>query len=109
MGFELEDLNVIVNSGSIIKCPHGGSVQIKATTLSVLPNGAKAVKWTDPATVSGCAHRAGGRPQPCVKMSWLMGNPLYTVDGVPSVTFGSVGLCKNASNAPQGPAIIVRI
>ena len=109
MAFELEDLNVIVNSGSTIKCPHGGSVQIKASTMSVLPNGKKAVKWTDPATVSGCAHRAGGRPQPCVKMSWVTYNPLYTVDGVPGVTLGNVGMCKNATNAPQGPAIIAMI
>jgi len=109
MGFELENLNIVVNSGSVIKCPHGGSVQIKPTTMSVLPNGKKAVKWTDPGTVSGCPHRVGGRPQPCVKMSWVTCNPLYTIDGVPSVMFGNVGMCKTATNVPQGPAIILSV
>ncbi|MBM3755657.1 MAG: hypothetical protein FJW38_16930 [Acidobacteria bacterium] len=109
MGFELENLNVVVNSGSIVKCPHGGSVQIETTTMFVLPNGKRAFKWTGAGTFLGCAHRVGGRPQPCVKMLWVTCNPLYTVDAVPGVTLGNVGIGKTTTNAPQGPAIIAMI
>ena len=109
MAFELEDLRIIITTKSLIKCPHGGSVQLKSTAKYPLSNGYKAVKWTDPGIVSGCCFRVGGKPQPCAKMNWVTYNPLYTVDGVPGVAWGNVGICKNSNNVAQGPAIVLQV
>lgn len=100
MGFPL------LNSGSIVMCPHGGMVQhIPTTGTSYRVSGRPPMLLSDVYLIAGCAFYAYS-PSPCVKVMWVTGSSLLFVKGQPVLTLASVGMCLAASGAAQGPAII---
>lgn len=109
MGLELDAPSIQITNRSMLKCAHGGSVSIKISTSTTLSNGGRPAKWTDLTTVSGCPFRIGAKPQPCTKVHWPIGNPFVLVDGVPGLTFGSIGICRAANNVVQGPVVILYV
>jgi hypothetical protein len=100
----------LINSGSVLLCPHGGPVGINATGYGArLPDGSIPAKATDVFTIAGCPFQAGGIPSPCFRVQWVVTNVAEPIDGVPSLNAQSTGICIGIAGAPQGPVIIARV
>lgn len=95
-----------LTTASTLLCPHGGSVSIVSTN-SRTSAGAPMVRSTDTFLVSGCTFNVSGAPSPCVTVQWVVADTRVQVLGGATLSTGSVGLCKSAAGAPQGPVSIV--
>ena len=87
-------------------CPHGGSVQIISTNTRVNVGGAPAALATDQFVVAGCSFFIGVVPSPCLTVRWIVTDMRTKVNSTPTLSQGSVGLCQNAQQVPQGPVVI---
>lgn len=100
----------LINSGSMLLCPHGGPVRIAATGYSARqPDGSIPAKATDAFTIAGCPFVVGSRPSPCIQVKWVVTNVAEKIDGQPSLNAQSTGLCMGSSGDPQGPVTIMRV
>jgi hypothetical protein len=65
---------------------------------------------SDTFIVSGCPFQIPATPpipSPCVTVRWISGDGKTQVNGFPSLSQSSVGLCLSAQQIPQGPVIIL--
>jgi hypothetical protein len=99
----------LLTTAASLSCPHGGSVLIVSTNTKVQA-GAPLALATDTFTISGCPFQipigTGSVPHPCVTVQWLKPNLRTTVNGVPTLSQDSVGLCLAADQVPQGPVSV---
>jgi hypothetical protein len=93
---------------SVMMCPHGGSVTAITTNTATQAVGAYVVRSTDTFIVAGCAFTLPPAvPSPCVTVQWITSSLANTVMGDNVLTMDSQGLCLAATQAPQGPVMIV--
>jgi hypothetical protein len=98
----------IVNVGATAMCPHGGQVSIVSSNTRVMLGGAAAATFSDTFTIAGCAFTVPGpKPQPCVKVQWLVPALRVLVSKQPVILQNSTGLCLSAEQIPQGPPNVV--
>lgn len=99
-----------LNVMSALQCPHGGAVQIISANVRVKAGGAFAALATDQYLISGCPFQipvgVGTVPSPCLTVQWIVTDMRVRVNGTPTLSSGSVGLCLNALQVPQGPVAI---
>jgi hypothetical protein len=99
----------LLTTAASLSCPHGGSVSIVSANTKVLA-GAPLALATDTFTISGCPFQipigTGSVPHPCVTVHWLKPNLRTTVNGAPTLSQDSVGLCLAADQVPQGPVSV---
>ena len=99
-----------LNINSTLQCPHGGSVQIISANVRVKADSAYAALATDQYVISGCPFQipvgAGTVPSPCVTVQWIVTDLRVKVNGTPTLSRSSVGLCLSALQVPQGSVII---
>ena len=89
-------------------CPHGGTVQIISSNTKVQAGGGFAALATDQFMIAGCPFTIPpGVPSPCLTVQWMVTDTRNTVNGTPTLSMSSVGLCLSPEMAPQGPVIIV--
>jgi len=89
-------------------CPHAGPVQTISSNTRVLVSGMPVATMADTFLVAGCAFTVPpGKPQPCVKVQWLVPATRVLVNGQPPILQTSVGLCLSAEQIPQGPPTVV--
>jgi hypothetical protein len=89
-------------------CPHGGTVTIIPSNPGADADGAKIATVADTFIIAGCAFVVPPLgPSPCVTVQWVTHDNVVTINGIPTLNKDSVGLCLNASKAPQGPVMIV--
>jgi len=94
--------------GASAICPHGGQVSAISANTRVLVGGAAVATIADTYTVAGCAFTVPpGKPQPCVRVQWLVPAARVLVMGQPAVLQSSTGLCLSAEQIPQGPPTVV--
>lgn len=93
--------------GASAICPHGGQVQALSTNSRVLVAGMPVVTMSDSCLVAGCAFTVGTKPQPCVRIQWLVPAARILVGGQPPILQTSTGLCLSADQIPNGPPTIV--
>lgn len=102
---------VLNNSASIV-CTHGGTVNIVTTNTRVKVGGSFAVSLNDTYMVAGCPFQvpvgAGTKPQPCVKVQWVVPAKRVRINGQPVLTMTSTGICQSAEQIPQGPPTVVQ-
>ncbi|MEP6945085.1 MAG: hypothetical protein ABJA02_04150 [Acidobacteriota bacterium] len=97
---------LLLNTNSVIMCPHGGVVtHVPGTFTSYRIEGRPPMLLSDVYLVQGCPFYTG-QPSPCVGVNWITGSPTMMVRGIPVLTQASVGLCQSTTGVPQGPAII---
>lgn len=100
-----------LTTASVLQCPHGGSVQISSTNTETTIHGIAMALATDIYTISGCPFQipvgAGTVPSPCMTVQWVVSDLKNRVNGIPTVSTASTGLCLAATQAPQGPVSIV--
>lgn len=92
---------------STLLCPHGGTVLITSASPKMAINGAALVTKNDTFTVVGCLfQQPPPTPSPCVTVEWVVTDAMSSIGGGLSLSTSSLGLCKAATGAPQGPVII---
>lgn len=98
-----------VTTASTLMCPHGGTVSIVSSNTKVSVNGSYAALATDTFTISGCPFQlptTPPTPSPCITVQWLVTDTQTGVNGTPTLSESSSGLCLSAMQAPQGPVSI---
>lgn len=91
----------LLNTASVLMCPHGGTVSAETTNSNVKVGGAFAVLATDTFLITGCTFNPGAA-HPCVTIQWVQPAARSEVSKNPTLTEQSVGLCVAADVAVQG-------
>ncbi|HEY4573548.1 MAG TPA: hypothetical protein VIJ26_06290, partial [Thermoanaerobaculia bacterium] len=74
----------------------------------VLVSGQPVATLADTTLVAGCAFTVPpGKPQPCIKVQWIVGAVRVMVGGQPALLQTSPGLCQSAEQIPQGPPTVI--
>jgi hypothetical protein len=102
----------IVHTAATVQCTHGASVSITSSNTRVKVDGSPATTLPDTFTVSGCPFQVpagpGTKPQPCVRIQWLVPAKRVRVNGNPVLLMSSTGLCQSAEQIPQGAPTVTQ-
>lgn len=94
----------LLTSSSQIICPHAGQVSVIPSNFRVKAMGSPVATMGDQYLIAGCAFTIPpGKPQPCIKVQWLVPATRVRVGGQPVLLQNSSGLCQSAEQIPQGP------
>ena len=94
--------------GATAICPHGGQVSTVPGNPRVRVGGQPVATMADQYLVAGCAFTIPGpKPQPCVRVQWLVPAVRVRVGGQPAILQSSTGLCLSAEQIPQGPPTVI--
>jgi hypothetical protein len=96
----------LLNSSSVLMCPHGGQVQAITSNTRAKAGGGYALRSSDTFLIGGCAFAPGGVPRPCVRVQWVQAAARSKAVGDFILTEQSVGLCIAGDQAPQGTVLI---
>jgi hypothetical protein len=97
----------LLNTASVMMCPHGGTVQAMTSNTRAQGGGAFLLRASDTFIVTGCPFVLGLSPHPCVQVQWVQPAARSQATGDFTLTESSVGLCVAADQAAQGAALIV--
>jgi hypothetical protein len=101
----------VFHLGASAMCPHAGQVSVISTNTRVTVSGQPVATLADTYTIAGCPFQipvgAGAKPQPCVKVQWLVPAMRVLVGGQPAILQSSSGLCQSVEQIPQGPPNVV--
>ena len=99
--------SAILQMGCTIQCPHGGQATAVPSNTKVKVDGAFALLPSDTYTIAGCSFTLpNGTPSPCLTIQWLGEATKVKINGTGPLLESSSGLCKAATQAPQGSASI---
>lgn len=96
----------LVQTSATGGCAHGGQIIVAGTGARVTLSGLPVALAHDTHPVAGCPLNVSGAPSPCVTASQFIPATRVLVQGQPPILNTSIGLGKNAAQAPQGPATI---
>ncbi|WP_227243351.1 hypothetical protein [Paraburkholderia caribensis] len=97
----------VLHAGAVATCPHGGPLNIVASSARVMVSNMPVAVLTDQGLVAGCAFTVPPtKPQPCVTTRWIAGATRVTSNGVPLLINPHVAICQSAEQIPGGPPII---
>jgi hypothetical protein len=97
----------LLDAGATAMCPHGGQVSIVSTNMRVKAGGQAVTVMADTFLVGGCVFMVGPKPQPCMKVQWLVPATRVMIGGQPALLQSSTGLCLSADQIPAGPPNVV--
>ncbi len=101
----------LLTTSSTLQCPHGGQVQVTTTNTKVKADGGYVLTVSDTFIISGCPFQIPAAPSPipspCMTVQWVVPDMFCKVNGTPTLSSSSVGLCLSAMQVPQGPVSIV--
>ena len=97
----------LLNTSSMLMCPHGGTVSIVSANTRVKVGGDFAATSNDSFLIAGCPLNIGGNLHPCVMVRWVQPDVRSTVLASPTLSEGSIGLCVAADQAVQGTVQVV--
>ncbi len=86
-------------------CQHGGPITVSPVPGVHLVQVAKQAAATvgDQYVIASCAFTVPGpKPQPCVKVQWMVPATRVRVNGQPAILVDSKGFCLSAEQVPQG-------
>jgi uncharacterized Zn-binding protein involved in type VI secretion len=94
----------LFHEGATSTCPHGGQVSTTSANSRVKVSGQPVATVTDSFLITGCAFPLpSGKPQPCIKVVWLVPASRVFVGGQPVILQTSSGLCQSSEQIHQGP------
>jgi len=96
----------LLNTSSIMQCPHGGMVNVISSDTSVQAASSFVLRSSDTFIVAGCPFIIALVPHPCVQVQWVLPAFKSQVMGDFTLTEESVGLCVSADMAVQGVVLI---
>jgi hypothetical protein len=95
-----------ITVNSTLECPHGGSVQITTTNTQAQADEGYIATMADTFVVSNCSFQIPAAPSPipspCLTVQWIVPDVWVRVNGSPTVSETSVGICLSATLTPQG-------
>lgn len=97
----------IFHVGAQAICPHGGQVSTVPGNPRVSVGGQPVATMADTYLIAGCAFMVATKPQPCMKVQWLVPATRVIVSGQPVILQSSSGLCQSADQIPGGPPSVV--
>jgi hypothetical protein len=100
------EMNPVLATDSVIKCPHGGTAYLTTSNAVFSINGKAVLIETDVHTVINCFHHIATLFSPCVKIRWSGGATKLLIGGTPVLIKSSIGDCLNTQNHVQGTAVI---
>ena len=98
-----------ITVASTLQCPHGGRVQIITANTRAAVDGSFIATGADTFVVTGCPFQIPATPpipSPCVSVQWIVPDTRVRVNGNPTLSQSSVGLCLSAAQLPQGPVTV---
>lgn len=97
----------LLHVGATAMCPHGGQVSVVPGSPRVRLGGQPAATMGDNFPIAGCPFQvpvgAGTKPQPCVKVQWMVPAVRVRIGGQFALLQTSTGLCQSAEQIPAGP------
>jgi hypothetical protein len=94
--------------GAPAMCPHAGQITTTSTNTRVKVSQMMVATSADMSMVAGCAFTVPtAKPQPCVKVQWIVPAIRVKVMGNPVLLQNSVGLCQSGEQIPQGPPNVI--
>jgi hypothetical protein len=97
----------LLHVGATGMCPHGGSMSIVSANTRVMVGGQPVATLNDTYLIAGCAFTVPpSKPQPCMKIQWLVPASRVMVNHQPAILQSSSGLCLSAEQIPGGPPSI---
>jgi hypothetical protein len=96
----------LLNSSSVLMCPHGGTVQAITSNTRVKAAGDFLLRSSDTFTIAACPFVIGTSPHPCVQVQWIQTDQQSQVMSNLTLSEESVGLCVAADQAPQGTVMV---
>ena len=94
--------------GATAMCPHAGQVTTISANFRVLVSGQPVATFSDTYLVAGCPFTVPGpKPQPCVKVQWIVPAMRVFVNRQPVILQTSTGLCQSVEQIPQGPPTVL--
>jgi hypothetical protein len=97
----------LLNTSSVMMCPHGGTVSVVTSNTNVTAGGDPAILASDTYLVAGCPLVIGIEPHPCMTVQWVQPNSESQIGGDFTLSETSVGLCQAADMSVQGSVLIV--
>lgn len=98
----------LLHVGATIMCPHAGQASITPSNTRVKVGGQLVATVNDLTTVAGCPFTVPpSKPQPCIKVQWLVPAVRVRVNGQPALLRSSTALCQSPEQIPQGPPNVV--
>jgi hypothetical protein len=99
----------LLHVNATMSCPHQGKVNSAASYQGVKVGNQAVVTMSDQFPIAGCTFTIPGpKPQPCMKVTWLMAATKVKVKGKAVVLVDSQGLCQTADQIPQGPPSVTQ-
>lgn len=99
-----------LTTASVLHCPHGGRVMIASSYPQAGASGSPIATVGDVFTIAGCPHHVFPGvllPSPCVTVQWVVWDTVMRVNGNPTLSEGSAGLCLSAARIPQGTVTVL--
>jgi len=94
--------------GASAICPHGGQISTVTSNTRVTVSGQPVATMADTFMVAGCPFTTPvPKPQPCLKVQWLVPATRVLVNGQPAILQSSSGICQSAEMIPQGPPNVI--
>jgi hypothetical protein len=97
----------LLNSSSIMMCPHGGMVSVTTTNTRAQAAGGPILRASDTYLIVGCPFVLGIPPHPCVQVQWVMPDTRSRVLSDFTLSEESLGLCVAGDQAVQGSVLIL--
>jgi uncharacterized Zn-binding protein involved in type VI secretion len=98
---------LLFHAGAQAICPHGGQVTTISANTRVLVNGMPVATLGDQFVIGGCVFTVPGpKPQPCIKVQWLVPAARVMVGGQPAILATSAALAQSAEQIPGGPPTV---
>jgi hypothetical protein len=98
-----------LTTASTLMCPHGGMVEILSSYPTVGASQSPVATVADTFLIKGCPNLGPAAiPMPCLTVKWIAWDTVATVNGNPTLSHTSSGLCLNAAQIPQGSVIIAQ-
>jgi hypothetical protein len=96
----------LVQLGSSMMCPHGGTVLQIASQSAVTAGGQPVLLPSDATSVVGCPFFIGTVAHPCVTVQWSGMAMKTQIQQQAPLLATSMGLCQGPDGAPQGTVIM---
>lgn len=99
---------LLYHVGATAICPHGGQITVIPNAPRVLVSGMPAATLADTCLVAGCVFTVPpGKPQPCLRVQWLVPATRVLISGQPALLQTSTGLCLSPEQIPNGPPTVI--
>jgi hypothetical protein len=103
----------VLHVGAGISCPHAAPASVVPGSPRVLINGSPVATMANTYPVAGCPFQipigTGTKPQPCIKLQWVVPAVRVQVMGAPVVLATSSGFGTSAEGMPQGPSVVAAV